>query len=527
MPVSNKHPAWEEREYSWYLVRTAMKGQSAIKRNNTLFLPMPTAMMLLDTNPAALSRRNEIYDTYQQSPFLETRSPNYHPNLAYASYKARAQFPEITSSMGRGLVGIAIKKDPIVELPNEMLYMLDESATASGENLLEFFKYVVGELLQTGRMPISLDIDPVNNRPYIVSYIAESLINWRAGYVDGNTVFQWAVFEEQVYDIDDNIENDIFSNETESQWRLLSLINNKFTLSVYDDENDIEEQTIPEIRGKTLPYVPLVVIGSTNFDAAPDLVPLEGVADISVHIYMKSADIGQSEFMTANPTLVYTGVDPKDAPTIIGPTVALAFPNPQAKAYYVETSGSGIGAMQKSVDQLFKQAEGEAKALLGISSSANESSETVKLKQEASAATLKTVVDMAAKGIEKLLKMAADWMGLNPATVSFKANLEFSELSLSAQEITALLQCCLNNKLSDEAFFWNMQGAGLISEERTFQEEQDAIEQQKVQQLEFDGAKQQQQTDITQEAALEQQKVALDAQAKQKQTQANTKPAGK
>jgi hypothetical protein len=255
----------------------------------------------------------------------------------------------------------------------------------------------------------------------------------------------------------------------------LALVDGLYTSQLFIDGKE-RDLILPNIQGRTLDFIPKVVIGSTNLDLIPDIIPLEGIADIAVHIYMKSADIGQSEYMTANPTLVYSGIDEDDAPNTIGPTGAIVLSSPEAKAYYVETSGNGIAAQQASVQAFFEQAKEEGGALLGGTKKQAEAAETTRLRQEASGASLQTVTETAGRGIEQILKSAAIWLGEDPAKVSFKPNTEFSEHSLTAPEQTALLNSWTNNAISYETYYSNLQRAGITPEDRTAAEEQTLID---------------------------------------------------
>lgn len=479
MPIDTKHPQWQKKEYSWFLTRTAVEGQAAIKRANSLFLPMPSAMAMLSNAPGATSKINDWTNGISGAEYLETRAPNYHPNAAYSAYKARAQFPDMTAQTLRGLVGLATKQDPIVSVPPSMQYLVDEYATVTGLGLVELYRQTLQEVLMTGRYILLTDIDLFHNRPMIVPYVAESLINWRSGIVNGRVVPTMLVFEESVED------PDRFSHDTYPVWRVLEITDSgtyaSVTMSkeldgIADPSGIPLDSAVPSFMGRALGEIPITIIGATNYDLDTDIVPLEGVADIAIHIYMKSADIGQSQFMTANPTLVYSGIEPGEAPTVIGPLMATVLPNEAAKAYYVETSGNGIASMQESVKNLEMQAVNEGAALLGPIKRTAEAPEAVRLQQEAAGATLVVIAKQCAGGIEKQLKLIAAWMGEDPSSVSFTPNLEFSDVRMTAAEQNALLQSWMNKGISYETYYSNLQASGIAPEDRTADEERALIE---------------------------------------------------
>jgi hypothetical protein len=471
MPLSDtRHPLFQEMEFNWYMVRSAIGGSQSIKRANSLFLPIPAAMA--NAPAPSYSNRNDLNGPVFRE--LETRSPNYHPNPAYAAYKTRAQFPDMTSNTLRGLIGIALKREPIVELPPSMEYLMDETATATGETLVDLFKLALSEVLQTGRMAITLDVNSYTGRIYMVPYAAETFINWRSGFVKGQIGFNMMVFEEEIYG---PIGDDPFGQEKTTMQRAAFLdADGIYTVQTYADGAPLSEPIQPAFMGRRLDFIPNVVIGSTNFDSKPDIVPLAGLAETAVHIYMKNADLSQSQYMTANPLLAFLGVRPDDVPNVVGATVAIAIPNEAGDVKYVEVAANGLNSIQASIDKLFEQAMAQGAALLGGTSKAAEAAEAIRLRQEASGATLKGVVEQCGRGIEKLLKQMAVWMGENPDSVVFDPLTEFSEHALSAPEQQALLQMWMNKGISYETFFDNLKAAGIAEEDRTAEEELAAIE---------------------------------------------------
>lgn len=472
MPKSDtRHPDYDENEYTWFSVRAAVKGPQMVKRANSLFLPIPAAM--LNAPPPSYSSRAD--NTGPKDFDLQIRSPNYHPNPAYAAYKTRAHFPQISSNTLRGLLGIALKSEPIVELPSSLQYMVDDTATASGENLVDLYKFVLSEILQTGRCVLVLDVNPQTDRIYIAPYTAESFINWRSGIVGGMVAPTLLVFEEEISNPEDE---DIFTHEMIDTQRVMLIDESgHYTQQLYTDNNPIGQPVQPSYRGRRLPFLPAVVAGSTNFDLTPDISPLSGISDTAMHIYMKDADLSQSQYMTANPLLCFRGVNADDVPNVVGATVAIAIPNENGDAKYVEVTANGLNSLQNSIDRLYDRAMEQGASLLGGTVKAAESGEALRMRQESSGATLKGVVENAGRAITMALKMAATWMGESTDGIVFDPITEFSDNKLSAQEMTALLQMWMNKSISFETYYDNLQKGGVAKEDVTADEEMDKIEQ--------------------------------------------------
>lgn len=457
--ISDRHELYTLKAFEYYQTRKAVSGFDAIKRADTVFLPMPAYMAALPPAPS-FSQEAAIRE-------MERRSPNYHPNPAYRAYKTRARFPDFTGNTLRGLVGLATKNEPTIELPPGLEYMLEDSATVDGGNLHDLFKQTLRELLITGRFSLLPDIDPQTGEILFATYPAETLINWRTTRGSGRRELEYAVLEEL---------HDEGTPEEERTYLELYLDGGTFTVQLYENGAAIGEPIQPAYMGQTLEFLPLVVIGSTDFDIEPDVVPLGGLADTAVHVYQKDADLSHSQYLSANPTLHYFGIDEDEAPRVIGPGIAVAINNPEARAEYVEISGGGHESIQGAIDRLFEQALAQGADLLSLRKGGVESGEALKIRQEASGATLKTVVEQAGRGIERALKIAAIWQGLDPELVVFDPVTEFAEVSMTAQEQTALLQSWMNRAISYETYFDTIKAAGVIDTENTAEEEQAKID---------------------------------------------------
>ena len=111
-----------------------------------------------------------------------------------------------------------------------------------------------------------------------------------------------AVFSEEVPEKD----ADEFSHDSEARQRVLKLnAAGNFVSILY--ENDIEgKPTSPNYMGKKIKEIPLVNAGSINNSFDTQLIPLLSVANCSIKIYMKEADLAYSEFLSCNPTLIFS-----------------------------------------------------------------------------------------------------------------------------------------------------------------------------------------------------------------------------
>lgn len=464
--IDSAHPTYGKHTWNWLTVRDSIEGEAAIKSRNELYLPMPSSMSL--ARPVTVGGSRTFHDqnegVYNNRMLNKTMSPNYHTNAAYSAYLQRAQFPEITSYMLRGLMGLVSKDSPVIQLPSQMEHLMEE-ATPTRMGLLDLFCFTVSEMLTTGRCPIVTDIDD-QGRPVLVPYTAESLINWktarpRATQENEATL---CVFEEKV------LQEGVFTHETRCEYAALGLVNGVYVAARYDEKGNRVGETIPQFKGKPLDFIPITVFGSINNRMNIDPSPLYSVASCALHIYMRNADLSQSEFMSCNPTLFISGISDDDAPSALGSTVAVCLPQSEAKAYYTETDTSALTHVLSHITDLYEQSIYYGAQLLDSSKKAAESAETTRLKTASTGATLSSMVKSAGKGFENHLKQMAKWIGANPDDVKFLPIVEFMT-ALTSQEQQALVEMWVEGAISKPTMVENFRRAGLLPEGVTVEEE--------------------------------------------------------
>lgn len=474
--VELRHPQYEDVEYQWRQLRDCIAGTSAIKRSGALYLPIPTAMLVADRIPAGTPDDSGIQfggrNTKNTDEFLRNRAPWNHPIAAYSAYLQRARFPDITSNCQAGLVGIATKKDPEVELTPSLEH-LQKDATVHGLSLNAMFKEAIGEVLSTGRCSYLTDVVESENILKFVKYDAESQINWKTVAVDGEIQPFLIVFEEHATNGSE------FSHEAVAIHRVLRIEQDEsgafsYTSQLYNGGQAAGESVIVTLQGQSIDFIPNVCINADEIGYVVGESPLLGISDIAISVYQKDADMSNAEFLTCNPMLAVFGVDENDVPQTVGSAVAWAIGSPEGRMEYIEPAATSLNHMQNRIDKLFEEAISYGMALLGPTNKV-EAEGTVRMRQEASGATLKTVVRTVGEGIERALKQAAEWAGDNPDDIKFEPNLSFSDVFISAPEQAALLQSWLNRGISHETFLWNMKKGSIIPEDISVEDEQARI----------------------------------------------------
>ncbi|MBL4656267.1 MAG: DUF4055 domain-containing protein [Bacteroidia bacterium] len=498
--VSVRHPQYKAFIYVWRLVRDFVGGSASVKRNNVLYLPMPGAMVdsksepgdavVNETRPPKEIGGFEPSSRNEGISIINDSVPWYYPtNRNYESYLRRARVPDITAFALRGLLGIATSKPPSIDLPSELKYLIDDS-TNDGFSIYELFAFMVGEIMQSGRIGVMLDTT-IDNKFKIMLYSAEAAINWNTESENGENTLKYVVLLEDELDLESD---NIYAHEVKSKYLVLRMYNPDpeddtennplvpgFIVDVYreDQKEDYPlEINQPIIFNQVIDEIPFIFAGSIDNTADCDESPLQGVADIALQIYMKTADLNNAEFMTCNPTLYVTGVD--KPPSATGSNIVIALPNPEATMAYTETDTSGLSHVLEHIISLQEEAAAFGATLLGARKKGAESAEAVKIHRSVGGATLQSAVVSASNAIEKILKMAARWSGKNDSEVSFVASTEFANSSLSHTDIAALLSSYLSGALSLEALVEQHRKAGILPDGDTVDDEMERLEKQMV-----------------------------------------------
>jgi len=482
MPVSDLHPQYENKQYELRQLTDTLDGASSVKRSGSLYLPIPAAMYAASgKQPASgISTDNNEFKNGQQN--VVSNAPWDHNIPAYSAYVQRARFPEITNLIHRGLVGIGTKQDCVIELPTQIDY-LESNATRDGKTLEELFAYLVDQVLSKGRVELLVDIDATNGRCVLVPYIADSFINYRISEVNDREQFELGVFQ-----YEKNTGEDEFSHDTETahfvvrnkardpenEGQMISVYNTQ----KYTNETADGNASVPLLRGNPLSFVPLTVINTNGLGIGHWVCPLTGVSDIAISIYQKDADMSNSEFLTCNPMLFVYGIDEDEAPTAIGSAVAYSTTNEQAKAEYVEPKGTSLSHMEKRIAALFDEAIQYGVSIIGKTPNSAEAADTVKMRQAGNSATIRTIIQAVANGLEEALQHCYMWETNTidkSEEIQVNPNLELSEMSLTPQEQTALLQSFLNNAISHDTYLKRLQEGGIDLAGETVEGEQDLI----------------------------------------------------
>lgn len=428
MAVTAQQEQYAAMMNDWRMMEDALIGPRAVKLAGTVYLPKTSGMIEAESLAGTENSPVSLDDARK----------------LYSAYKDRADYPMWVKDSLRTMIGLVSRQEPEIALPARMREM-EGNATADGFGLNQLFLRVVSALLTKGRKPLLVEFDD-QGRPYIATYTAETATNWRTSDVDGRQDLTLAVLKEQR--LKDG--SDEFDPQYEDVYRVLDLVDGRYRVRVLSENGTpVEDEEFPGLQGgsqsKPLSFIPLVFAGSTDNSVDVDEIPLLTMAQSALMYYRLSADYYQSLHYTAHPQPVISGIGENEDLRVTGPMAAWTLEKENAKAYYLEFTGSGVEATRTAMsDQRQAAAEAGAKVL---DTGSQESGEARKARQNDQHSSLYSVCVTAAEAIEQALRYVAEWMGIDPGGVTFKVEPKFSKEEIDA----AMLQIVGNLVMAGES----------------------------------------------------------------------------
>lgn len=413
-------------------------------------------------------------------------------NDDYKSYVEAATFYNATARTIDGLVGMLFRKEPTVILPAS-LDAIKADITLTNCDLNEFAENVSREVLSTGRIGVLVEYPSVNMqgmteaqasalnlRPYATTYDADDILNWKVQRI--NNVMQpvMIALEEEVTNWADE-----FSSSEKEQIRALLLIDSIYLQRIYQ-KNDkkewvqIGDDIVPLMNGKPLNYIPFVFFGANSNTAEVSMPPLYDLVTLNISHYRTTASLERGCDFTGAPTAVVSGYQAAtNAAGVteklsIGSSTAWIFPDPNAKASYLEFTGQGLGALENRLKVKEDGMAALGARMLAAEKAGVEAKGTVKLRHSGENAVLSSIANLVSAGLTRVLSIMAQWSGVS-GEVKIEINKDFTDNGLTAQELTALVASYQAGTMSFDTLYWNMQQGEVAKSDRTAEQEQDLI----------------------------------------------------
>ena len=454
MSVNTLHPEYIAAQQAWLTTRAAAAGQEEIKRHGKTFLPG-----FVPDDPAR-----------------------------YAQYIKRAYFMGVTGRTKNSLLGMIFRKPPTYTLPPRVESLL-ENIDGAGQSLDQVAKEAGGNVLEAGRHIFLVDYPQAEQgldsetearlglQPTIASYPAEALINWRFEGINGRQMLTLAVLAEEV-EVEDQ---DEFSHETETRYRVLRLRDGVYTQQVYGDGNrPLSEEYMPLMAGgQPFDHIPLHIAGAENNKPDVDMPPLYDLAIVNIAHYQTTADHRENLFMHGQLTLGITSDLPWEQFKEANPDGVQVGAR---KGHFLGSSGSfetvtapESSSLRVALHDLEQQMVMIGARLIQRDRQA-ETAEAARINASGEASTLSTVTDNLSEAIEAALEDVARFIGEPIDGITYRLNTDFWETGLTAQQLTAVVQARQMGVIADEdALHMIRTGSIRLKDDRTDEEIQEDV----------------------------------------------------
>lgn len=440
MPVDSLNKQYAKAAKQWKFVRDAAEGQDAIAKKDYL--------------PGFVPEDEERYKKYIE----------------------RAYYLNVTGRTCEGLLGAIFRKPPVQKLPASLEYLSDD-ADGAGQGLDQLAKRMCDDLLKVGRYGLLADYPEapegvdreqqqrLNLRASILSYPAESIINWKTDKVGGSTVLTLVVLKEVK-----ETPKDEFSSDCEAQYRVLRLVDGVYTQSVYNDRKQLVSNTTPlDSEGNAFSFIPFVFVGAVDNKPEVDRAPLHPLAVVNVAHFRNSADYEENLFMHGQLTLGITS-------SMSGDEFNAANPNGikvGARAgYFLGEGGSFVTATvpaNTGLREAMKDKEEQMVAIgakLIIQTAANQTAEAARINASSETSVLMTLVSNGSDAICTAISYAQKFMG-GDDECEYEINTDFFDSTLNPQEIMALIQLSDRGDIGQAEVRNLLRKSGIIAPDKT------------------------------------------------------------
>lgn len=476
--ITDRSPDFDRRIDEWRKIRDCIEGEDRIKQQRNFYLPKPKAQDL------------EQYDRYIQ----------------------RSSFYAVCDRTVRGLVGLVFRVNPRLDLP-EAIDGIEDFATPEGNPLETLIRDALREVLSLGRYGLLVDMPtqqvlPGDAIPYIAPYQAEAIWRWDEvlNPATGKRTLVRLILEEEPatnqgtavtwlrelfleIPLDDEGVPTGLPIYKQQLWRTEEAEGraDKSVATGSRSENTLEtegfdrfgDEIVPLRDGRPLNEIPFWFVNTYNLLARPEKPPMLDLANVNLAHWRNSADYEQLLHKVGQPTpwAAYNHQD-GEAPNSIGSNSFWLLPE-GAQVGLLEVSGQGAQAFERSMDRKEQHMAALGASLIRNQERANVTAETTRLQKTGEISVLSSAVQNVEMAVKLALRFAAGWAGAPEAEIDeLKAELnqDFFDTKMEPAQIQALVAAWQSGAFSKETLHAKLQEGEVIAPDRTFEEEQEAIE---------------------------------------------------
>lgn len=437
----------------WETIRDCIAGDKKIKEGGTKYLPMPC--------PNDKSEANK---------------------KRYRDYKDRAYFMNATSRTKDALLGAAFYKKPTYQLTPNMEYLAEDS-DGNGKGLVSKAREVTGDVIALGRFGILVDFPQIDGdeprtvlsqengaRPFLSSYVAENIVDWRVEKFGAVSKLAAVKLVEKSERLDNfgfatgefiDVERILYIDKEDGYY--------KQKVTEMDSDDNVGEEIIVPLdgNGQPLTFIPFVFFGSHDNDEVIDKAPLYDLSVINIAHYRNSADYEHSLHLVGQPTLVVTtAMDEEELDS-----KEIVWGSNSAIVLGVEDNARLEQPEPNSMPKEGMAAKEEQMRAIGarlISPSKQQTAEAARIEQGTDMSVLSTIVDNVTIGMTQCLDYCEIFLtGEVSGDNVFIMSNEFFFTKMTAQERQVWMADIMAGNLPREDYWEALRESKIISDSRS------------------------------------------------------------
>lgn len=393
-------------------------------------------------------------------------------------YKKHALFYAFASYTLAGLVGEIFAKDPVIDLPEGINYLI-KKADDNGNSILQVSQTTTREIIKKGRAGLFVTFPDVEG---IISAEDAANITATINHVDANRIINWqtdgvkltlVVFKENI----ESLKDDGFTRVIQPSCRELRLVGGVFVDRKWIKNNEgewiVKSEKIPKNHeGNNWAEVPFCFVGSENNDSRIDGTNMSDLVNINISHYRNSADYEDNVWYSGQSQPWMSGIDEshiemmKKEGVYVGSRHLMPVP-----------SGESFGFASADPNPLARQAmQDKIDLAIAIGSRLIQSGGTVKTatqsagEQRISVSILSLISSNVSDAYKKSIDFVGQYMGVDTDSVAFELNKDFIPETASSADIKEMIAGWIGGAIPEGEYIRYMQSIGRFDSKKSIEE---------------------------------------------------------
>lgn len=306
----------------------------------------------------------------------------------------------------------------------------------------------------------------LGGRPYCTIINPKQVIGWRSARIDGVQRLTQVRIKEVV-------------TEDDGEWGVVEIeqirVLRRGGFRVYRRASgDRAEWVLYDEGEMSVPDIPLVTLytGRTGFMTAKP--PLLELAHLNVKHWQSQTRQDTNLHIASNPILFFTGIEEDSIK--FGSRYAITSSDADAKASYIEHTGTAIDAGRQSLEDLKDEMREAGARMLRKGQAASKTATESRDDTIAEQSQLGRMAQSLEDAIDLLLQFMADWQGLEKDAGAVQVNDDFEVDVISDASVQVLVTMATSGLLSHRTLFAELQRRGLLSDDLDWESEQERIQ---------------------------------------------------